>query len=193
MTAASSRWRTYTQAGTRASERRTISPTTSAALWWKHSSAADAGKWSCHVLLEGEALKGVRTVTRACTPPFESVGTRCFYFSELITKDWAAARTFCKSLSPTADLAVLDECHLFQQVWGHVLVNYDPSVHWIGATDEHVDGEFYWVDGTSMALGSPFWYPNYPREEHCVAMSTPYGYYADQNCNTQYHFLCQML
>lgn len=158
----------------------------------ENTTVADVGEWSCHVLLEEEALKGVRTVGRACTPPFESLGTGCYYFSEIVTNIWEEARTFCKSLSPNADLAVLDDCHQFQLVWNHILVNFEPTAHWIGATDEHLDGQFYWVDGTSVDLGTPFWYPNYPRGQHCVEMSAPYGYYVDDPCTDVHHFVCEV-
>lgn len=154
--------------------------------------AGHAGEWTCRALLDGQALRGSMRAAVECVYPFVAVGGGCYYFSETLLQSWEDARSFCKSLSVGADLAVLDDCHQFQLVWGHILVNYEVSVHWIGGHDDASDGKFYWVDNTLMVMGTPFWRPNYPSGlESCVALSNAGGYFIDQPCTEPHHYVCQ--
>nr|ADK66338.1 C-type lectin [Eriocheir sinensis] len=133
---------------------------------------------------------------RACDLPFELVGSGCFYFSDNLAMGWDSARTFCKSLAAGADLAVVADCNLMHLLWNHILAAYNGSNHWIGATDQHEEGMWVWVDGTAVTMGTPFWKYEEPNnlheDEHCLHLNaSSNGYFNDANCTLVYSFICQ--
>nr|UIS31342.1 Ig-lectin [Eriocheir sinensis] len=166
----------------------------------EQASAVDAGEWTCTVFLQGSALTTVRNViskdARACGSSFELVGSGCFYFSDNIALGWDSARTFCKSLAAEADLAVVDDCNLLHLLWNHILAAYGENDYWIGATDQHEEGMWMWVDGTAVTMGTPFWVYGQPdnlhENEHCMNLyGIRNGNFNDANCTKEMHFICQ--
>ncbi|XP_050736495.1 alpha-N-acetylgalactosamine-specific lectin-like [Eriocheir sinensis] len=168
----------------------------------EQASAGDAGAWTCTVFLQGSALTTVRNVvtkeTRACISPFESVGGGCFYFAANLEMNWNDARAFCKSLSSGADLAVVDDCNLMHLLWNHILMAYGAGNYLLGATDQHEEGTWVWVDGTAVTMGTPFWLYGQPDNQnnvqHYLRLFEQYGgYFDDASYGAEYHFVCQDL
>lgn len=95
------------------------------------------------------------------------------------------------------DLAVVDDCYLMQQLWNHILETYGKISHWLGATDQHHEGTWVWVDGTPVAMGTPFW-PYYQpdidnEDQHCLQFHASWnGYFDDTNCTLSYPFVCHL-
>lgn len=83
----------------------------------------------------------------------------------------------------------------------YFLTSVDGSVtHWIGATDVHAEALWIWVDGTPVAMGTPFWAPTEPNNWHgtedCLSiLSNTYsaGYFNDYTCSLEFFFICEDL
>lgn len=68
---------------------------------------------------------------------------------------------------------------------------------WIGLTDKYAEGNFYWVDETSLNSSIAFWGRNEPSNafggEDCVEMYTWWnnGLWNDNKCTTKRYFICE--
>ncbi|XP_069939805.1 regenerating islet-derived protein 4-like isoform X2 [Cherax quadricarinatus] len=156
----------------------------------------DLGKWTCKVLLAGRSLVGSKKVgkTKAveCIEPFVRLGDHCYYFYESGVKTWEEAREYCLSMGTWTDLAVVNDCHQLTLVWDHILMYYNSSRYWIGGADLGQEGSWYFVDGSTVPVGTPFWYPDNPSGNgNCLSLSFSHGYFDDEDCEIKVHFVCQ--
>lgn len=67
--------------------------------------------------------------------------------------------------------------------------------YWLGATDEHQEHLWLWVDGTFVPMGTPFWKPDEPNNldgnENCLSFHNFTGYFNDYACSMEFYFICQ--
>lgn len=69
---------------------------------------------------------------------------------------------------------------------------------WIGLTDEGVEGQWKWVDGSPLTTA--YWGKNQPnsfdgRNQDCVEFwhrASGNGDWNDENCNVEQNWICEM-
>ncbi|XP_018021009.1 C-type lectin domain family 4 member M-like, partial [Hyalella azteca] len=117
-----------------------------------------------------------------CQNPFVLVGTQCVH---LITTNytWHDARNQCGLVG--GGLIVVDDCDQYHKV-ALYLAEQDYPTFWIGGSDEAVEGQWRWVDGSPMTMRLPYWAttdvlgkePDNPGEQNCLEL----------NCAGMYRF-----
>ncbi|XP_074550098.1 uncharacterized protein LOC141807788 [Halichoeres trimaculatus] len=114
------------------------------------------------------------------------------YFTSVLKKTWNRAREFCKARG--ADLATIKSQDQMDFING--LYGSDQEV-WIGLSDEGVEGQWRWVDGTPLATA--FWGKGQPnshkgKEQDCVEFwhrASGSGEWNDESCDIVQNFICQ--
>ncbi|TFJ98268.1 NACHT, LRR and PYD domains-containing protein 3-like [Platysternon megacephalum] len=109
----------------------------------------------------------------------------CYYFSES-TKTWREAKQFC--LDNGAQLVIINTNA--EQVF---LVKNRPKsrVYWLGLSDQKVENQWLWVDGSPLKLS--FWStgePNDSSDEDCGTMAID-GRWNDINCYMTDYWICE--
>ncbi|XP_047737826.1 C-type lectin domain family 4 member E-like [Hyalella azteca] len=91
-----------------------------------------------------------------CVNPFVLVGTQCVHLLPT-SVSWKNARTQCGR--DGGDLIVLDDCEQYHKVYLYLAEESGiaNTGFWIGGSDEAVEGQWYWIDGSPMVMGLPFW------------------------------------
>ncbi|KAF7663148.1 hypothetical protein LDENG_00216970 [Lucifuga dentata] len=128
---------------------------------------------------------------KKCPPGWNSFEYSC-YFTSAGKNTWTASRQDCQNKG--ADLVIINSPEEMTFING--LYGSDKEV-WIGLTDEGVEGQWKWVDGTPMTTA--YWGKDQPnsyngRDQDCVEFwhhSTGQGNWNDENCNLQQHWICE--
>ncbi|KAL3995921.1 U1 small nuclear ribonucleoprotein C [Sarotherodon galilaeus] len=115
------------------------------------------------------------------------------YFTSVSKKSWERSRADCQNRG--ADLAIIKSQEEMTFING--LYSSDKEV-WIGLTDEGVEGQWKWVDGTPVTL--TFWGKGQPnsydgRNQDCVEFwhrASGIGDWNDENCNVEQNWICEM-
>ncbi|XP_060948489.1 hepatic lectin-like [Limanda limanda] len=117
-----------------------------------------------------------------CEDGWEPHGGKCYFFSS-VTSSWTQSRTQCTSMR--GDLVVInnreEQRFLESRVRGKM--ENDEDKFWIGLTDAQKEGEWLWVDNTSLDTSLMFWregqpdnwYKENPDGENCVRMGEKDG------------------
>ncbi|XP_034543824.1 CD209 antigen-like [Notolabrus celidotus] len=141
--------------------------------------------------LQAEAQRLNETIHgKRCSNGWRIFENNC-YFTSVLKKTWNGARTYCKSSG--ADLAIVKSQDEMDFING--LYESDKEV-WIGLTDDGVEGQWKWVDGTP--LNTTFWGKGQPnshngKDQDCVEFwhrSSGRGEWNDENCNQVQYFIC---
>lgn len=102
---------------------------------------------------------------------------------------WAEARTTCMGFG--GDLVIIGDQAEQDFLLGQPLPAV--PVHFIGLSDEAVEGTFVWVDGS--ALGFAPWGAGEPNDalegEDCAQLRAPEGEWNDIACTTAGSFICE--
>ncbi|XP_076049831.1 C-type lectin domain family 4 member A-like [Oratosquilla oratoria] len=100
-----------------------------------------------------------------CTPPFSEVQGHCLHVNSAVKGSWEEMRVHCKTMG--ADLVVIKSADF---LW--YLIKYlkesglDTNDYWVGAYRQTGWKTFYWIDGTPVKTGTPFWgYLNFDTQE----------------------------
>ncbi|XP_056323487.1 uncharacterized protein LOC130236758 [Danio aesculapii] len=116
----------------------------------------------------------------------------CFYYQSRLyfisyeKKSWSESKRYCRDRK--ADLIIInnrEEQDFVKKISGGDMI-------WIGLTDSDEEGNWKWVDGTSLTTGFRFWgtfEPNGKRGENC-AVSYSSGW-ADYPCNAYFQWICE--
>ncbi|KAL1763486.1 C-type lectin domain family 4 member F [Sigmodon hispidus] len=114
-----------------------------------------------------------------------------YYFSHEV-KSWHEAENFC--VSQGAHLASVTS----KEEQAFLVKSTSTAYHWIGLTDQGMNGNWYWVDGTPFndAQSQRFWAKNQPDNwrlpngegEDCVHMQQLWN---DMFCMVKYRWVCK--
>ncbi|XP_073334454.1 uncharacterized protein [Pagrus major] len=141
--------------------------------------------------IEIEKLKAkIRDVK--CPTGWRKYEGSCYYTSTG-KKNWRKGREYCQSKG--ADLAIIKTQE--EMIFINGLYSSDKEV-WIGLTDEGVEGNWKWVDGSPLT--TTFWGKNQPnsfdgRNQDCVEFrhqATGNGDWNDESCNREQTWICEM-
>ncbi|XP_047741084.1 macrophage mannose receptor 1-like [Hyalella azteca] len=98
-----------------------------------------------------------RTPTNGlCATPYVLVGKQCIHLLLANYDSWRAARTACGATG--GDLIILEDCDQYSKVTSYLIhQGYNPEGYWIGGSDEALEGQWCWIDGSPMTMGLPYW------------------------------------
>ncbi|XP_053533491.1 C-type lectin domain family 4 member M-like [Ictalurus punctatus] len=110
-----------------------------------------------------------------------------FYYMSNEKKNWEESRQDCRDKG--ADLVIINSRE--EQVFiGNQLGS---SRAWIGLSDRAAEGEWKWVDGTSLTTA--FWAerePNNTDDEDCAEIFSLNGnFWNDEKCSNNEHWICE--
>jgi len=117
-----------------------------------------------------------------------------YYLCDTPTRDWDGARAHCKTL--LGDLVVIGDAMERAYLYGLFVA---PGLHrWVGLGDLANEGQFVWVDGSSLNPDIPTWGPKEPDNvdadvvgpAHCVDMA-PLDGWRDESCSDTHAFICE--
>ncbi|XP_054460145.1 CD209 antigen-like [Anoplopoma fimbria] len=141
--------------------------------------------------VEVEKLKKIAPA-RKCPTGWTKFQHSC-YFTSAGNQTWSGGRVYCQSKG--ADLAIIKSQE--EMLFINGLYSHEKEV-WIGLTDEGIEGQWKWVDGTPLT--TTFWGKDQPnsfngRNQDCVEFwhrKTGKGDWNDENCNLEQQFICEM-
>ncbi|XP_047736675.1 perlucin-like protein, partial [Hyalella azteca] len=91
-----------------------------------------------------------------CATPYILVGTQCIHLLLTDYSSWSEARTSCGVTG--GDLVILDDCYQYSKVTSFLNdQGNSPDGYWIGGSDRALEGQWRWIDGSTMAMGLPYW------------------------------------
>ncbi|XP_041641764.1 C-type lectin domain family 4 member M-like isoform X1 [Cheilinus undulatus] len=143
--------------------------------------------------LQGEVERLNATIEgKNCSNGWRRFENSC-YFTSVLKKSWAQARQHCQNMG--ADLAMIKSQDKMNFING--LYKSDKEV-WIGLTDDGVEGQWRWVDGSP--LGATFWGPGQPnshngKNQDCVEFwhrRTGNGQWNDEACDITQNYICEI-
>ncbi|XP_034044661.1 CD209 antigen-like protein B [Thalassophryne amazonica] len=129
---------------------------------------------------------------KPCPAGWKKFQYSCYYAASG-QKSWHNSRLDCQNRG--ADLVIITSEQEMSFING--LYSSDSEV-WIGLTDEGVEGQWVWVDGTPLT--KTFWAKGQPnsmsgRNQDCVEFwhrLTRQGEWNDESCSTEAHWICEM-
>ncbi|XP_071361103.1 C-type lectin domain family 4 member M-like [Trachinotus anak] len=143
-------------------------------------------------VLQDEAERLNATIqNKKCPTGWNKFQYSC-YFTSVGKKTWSKSREDCQSRG--ADLAIIKSQNEMTFING--LYGSDKEV-WIGLTDEGIEGQWKWVDGTPLT--TTFWGKGQPnsydgRNQDCVEFwhrASGKGDWNDENCNIEQNYICE--
>ncbi|XP_047496164.1 low-density lipoprotein receptor-related protein 1B-like [Penaeus chinensis] len=91
-----------------------------------------------------------------CHTPFDAVGGKCILVDIFESVTWAEARYLCEKFG--ADLVTLESMNFYTELLDFLnekgLAEHD---YWVGANDTETEGEWAWLNGTPVRMGTPLW------------------------------------
>ncbi|KAK8387820.1 hypothetical protein O3P69_020029 [Scylla paramamosain] len=132
-----------------------------------------------------------------CTPPFTAVGGKCLHVSSTSTGSWYLMKDFCETLG--GQLLIINTENIHYYVVKYLENNgYTGRDYWIGANNEHADGQYHWVDGSKVKMGTPFWGTINGKQEpggtteHCgMLFRNDFYFMHDYRCNEALYPICE--
>ncbi|XP_054635975.1 CD209 antigen-like [Dunckerocampus dactyliophorus] len=132
------------------------------------------------------------TKAKICPSNWKKFETSCYYSSSLSKKTWYLSRSYCQGNG--ADLVIINSQEEMEFVNG--LFSNNKEV-WIGLTDQGVEGQWKWVDGTSLTTA--YWADSQPNsyngDQDCVEFwhrSSGKAEWNDEKCSSQRYWVCEM-
>ncbi|XP_018015558.1 CD209 antigen-like protein 2 [Hyalella azteca] len=131
-----------------------------------------------------------------CQHPFVLVGTQCVHIIPA-KYTWHDARNQCGLVG--GDLFVVDDCDQYHKV-ALYLDEQDYLYYWIGGSDEAVEGQWRWVDGSPMDMGLPYWEntfvleqePDNPGQQNCLELNCAWMYrFSSAWCSDARRVICE--
>ncbi|XP_018016588.1 C-type mannose receptor 2 [Hyalella azteca] len=134
-----------------------------------------------------------------CATPYVLLGTQCIHLLLTDYNSWSDARTSCGATG--GDLIILDDCDQYSKVTSYLNdQGYSPDGYWIGGSDEALEGQWRWIDGSTMAMGLPYWAntgagiqePDSPGVENCLELSSLWMYrFSNTLCSNTRRVICE--
>ncbi|XP_036938240.1 asialoglycoprotein receptor 1-like isoform X2 [Acanthopagrus latus] len=149
-----------------------------------------------------------KTKERICTKCPDSwrlFENKCYYVSSR-KLTWSSSRSWCQTQG--GDLLVIDSQPEQDFIFESSQASGQSDTRlWIGLTDAEEEGEWFWVDGSSVTTGVQFWLSrpgvgtepddwklDDPLGEDCGHMDTsedPLQSWMDGSCKTPYRWICE--
>ncbi|XP_066537899.1 CD209 antigen-like protein E isoform X2 [Hoplias malabaricus] len=143
-----------------------------------------------------EQLKG----DDCCAKGWKYFSGKCYYFSK-DKKTWTASRDAC--VAEGGHLVIASSTEEQDFLNRRILpLNTGHHYYWVGLTDAVTEGDWHWLDGTSLSAKSRMWSSGQPdnwkgprdkQGENCAAMapsSTSYGLF-DKFCDDSFYRICE--
>nr|UXP01440.1 CTL-8 [Portunus trituberculatus] len=134
-----------------------------------------------------------------CTPPFTAaVGGKCILVSSTSKGSWYNMKDFCETLG--GRLLTINTENIHYYVVKYLENNgYTGRDYWVGANNEHADGQYHWLDGSKVKMGTPFWgilndhqEPGGGESEHCaILFKSDFYFMHDLACNKEVYPICE--
>ncbi|MCH9649736.1 MAG: hypothetical protein K0U98_15965 [Deltaproteobacteria bacterium] len=131
-------------------------------------------------------LNGLVDENNVCSCVFKTFGGSSYWFCNT-SVTWDAAKAACEALE--GNLVKLETAS--ENLW--IDINGGALSRWIGLTDQQVEGDWRWTDGTAASGIFLHWSedePNGGSNENC-AMQWNGGYWNDLACDWTVPFLCE--
>ncbi|XP_042874306.1 macrophage mannose receptor 1-like [Penaeus japonicus] len=91
-----------------------------------------------------------------CHTPFDLVGGKCILVNIFESVTWAEARYLCEKFA--ADLVTLESVDFYADLLDFlILKDLTNNDYWVGANDTETEGEWAWLNGTPVRMGTPLW------------------------------------
>ncbi|XP_009688338.1 hepatic lectin-like [Struthio camelus] len=117
---------------------------------------------------------------------WEYFDRKCYYFS-LRRMSWHKAKAQCEEMH--SQLAIIDS----YAKQNFVMFRTRNERFWIGLTDENLEGEWEWIDGTDYKTTFTFWKegePNNSGNEDCAHLWS-FGQWNDVYCTYECYYICE--
>ncbi|CAL4085353.1 unnamed protein product [Meganyctiphanes norvegica] len=120
------------------------------------------------------------------------IGDSCYIIESEEVATWEKAKTECKKF-PSGQLASPNRKQM-ELIIEHFAKR--GGRYWIGATDHHSQGKYYYQNGEHMPGG--FWLSGEPNQcarsgEDCVEIRGAMSGLGDEDCNTKNNYICEIL
>ncbi|KAM6471683.1 hepatic lectin-like isoform 3-T3 [Liasis olivaceus] len=108
-----------------------------------------------------------------------------YYFFSYSPGSWEVANQSCTSMG--FHLVMINSI----EEKGHVTTIMKTPSCWIGLTDQVLEGDWKWVDGTRVEHDNSYWHhePNGGKGENCALMQNSLWY--DHQCKDNFHWICE--
>ncbi|XP_025027798.1 macrophage mannose receptor 1-like [Python bivittatus] len=108
-----------------------------------------------------------------------------YYFFSYSPGTWEVANQSCTSMG--FHLVMINSI----EEKGHVTTIMKTPACWIGLTDQVLEGDWKWVDGTRVEHDNSYWHhePNGGKGENCALMQNSLWY--DHQCKDNFHWVCE--
>ncbi|XP_061882748.1 C-type lectin domain family 4 member G-like [Entelurus aequoreus] len=131
------------------------------------------------------------TKVKTCPSGWKKFETNCYYSSTFTKKTWYLSRSYCQGKG--ADLVIINSKDEMEFVNGMFTNNKEV---WIGLNDQGVEGQWKWVDGTTLTTS--YWADSQPNsyngDQDCVEFwhrSSGKAEWNDEKCSSQRNWVCE--
>uniref|UniRef100_G1KS57 C-type lectin domain-containing protein n=1 Tax=Anolis carolinensis TaxID=28377 RepID=G1KS57_ANOCA len=146
-----------------------------------------------HYSKMGDTLEQVRNENKrlqetACTPLGRDWNAfqESYYFFSHTPGSWDVANQSCTSMG--SHLLTINSAEEKDYVANVMKI----TSYWIGLTDQELEGDWKWVDGTKAEREKSYWHSSEPgggKSENCAMVSHALWY--DCPCKERYHWICK--
>lgn len=135
---------------------------------------------------------------RDCPPPYVLVAGKCMFVNTLAETSWESHKTSCESLG--GHMIKLNDANELGAVFDYLTQLRVFQNFWIGATDNHQEGQWFWHDGSRVREGTPFWgdygtSTQNPRGgvlENCgMITADDHYFFDDEDCEAAHYVICE--
>ncbi|XP_037108053.1 CD209 antigen-like isoform X1 [Syngnathus acus] len=141
--------------------------------------------------LQATVIKLNGSQGKVCPSSWKKFENNCYYSSSS-KESWYQSRNYCQGKG--ADLVIINTKE--EMVFVNGLFTSKQEI-WIGLTDEGVEGQWKWVDGTALSL--EYWADGQPNSYHgdqdCGEFwcrSSGKAEWNDEKCSSQRYWVCEM-
>ncbi|XP_066943321.1 C-type mannose receptor 2-like [Macrobrachium rosenbergii] len=141
----------------------------------------------------------VKPVTQmSCPSPYVIVAGKCIFVNTLAETSWESHKTSCESLG--GHMIKLNDANELGAVFDSTKLSGVAHNFWIGATDDHQEGQWFWHDGSRVREGTPFWgdygtSSQNPRGgvlENCgMITASDHYFFDDEDCGAAHYVICE--
>lgn len=133
-----------------------------------------------------------------CPVPFESFGNSCLLIDSIKSNTWHEGRLLCQGLG--GHLAKVEDANILGDLFDKFADEGININMWIGGSDGSHEGDWKWLDESSVKKGTPFWgetilgkqEPSGGVQENCLGLSHQhFFFFSDLSCSELGGVICQ--